>query len=326
MQYGNPNLSWQKNKQLNLGVDFAVAKRRLNIRYDHYVSITNGLLLPIDVAPSLGFTSYTENFGEIENIGDELSVNAVLIRKKDFDWGINISASHNSNKIRKINDALNSTNSNSGAESSKKDNRPQTYYQEGQSMNVIRAVKSLGINPANGKELFQTLDGRVTETWNSNDLQIMGNGEAKIYGSFGTNFTWKQWTLSASFRYSYGGQMYNSTLAERVEGANLYNNADERALEGRWKKPGDVTFFKDIADHSTSKTTSRFIQDDNYVTLSNLAFYYRFTHAFLKKLGISQIKLGTNLTDVFYWSTIKQERGLSYPFSRSFSFSFNLNF
>lgn len=326
IQYGNPNLTWQQNKQLNMGVDFALAHRRLNFRYDHYRSVTNGLLLPVDVAPSLGFTSYTENFGEIENVGDELSLDAIVVRSKDLDLGFHLSVAHNRNKIRKINDALASTNSSAGGMSVKQDTRPQTYYEEGQSMNVIRAVKSLGIDPADGREMYEKLDGTVTKEWSSDDLQVLGSTDADIEGNFGFNIVWKQWTLSTSFRYSYGGQAYNSTLAERVEGLNVYENGDVRALEGRWKKPGDVTFFKDIADRTTSKTTSRFIQDNNYLQMSNLAIYYKFAHKLLRRIGIDNIKLGTNLSDVFYLSTIKRERGLDYPFARTFSFSFNLSF
>lgn len=326
IQYGNPNLTWQQNKQLNMGVDFALAHRRLNFRYDHYRSITNGLLLPVDVAPSLGFSSYTENFGEIENVGDELSLDAIPVRTKDLDFGVHLSIAHNRNKIRKINDVLGTTNSSSGGMTTTRDTRPQTYYQEGQSMNVIRAVKSLGIDPADGREMYEKLDGSVTKEWSSDDLQVLGCGDADIEGNFGFNVVWKQWTLSTSFRYSYGGQAYNSTLAERVEGLNVYDNGDVRALEGRWKKPGDVTFFKDIADKTTSKTTSRFIQDNNYLQMANLAIYYKFAHRFLKRIGIDNIKLGTNLSDVFYLSTIKRERGLDYPYARTFSFSFNLSF
>lgn len=329
IQYGNRNLTWQQNHQMNLGLDFGLAKRRLNLTFDYYINNTDGLLLPVTVAPSLGFSSYTENFGEIENRGWNFNVNAVVIRKKDFDWALSFSAAHNSNKIKKINDALSSTNKSnelSGQMGTKENSKPVTQYEEGQSMSVIKVVPSLGINPANGKELYRKKDGTVTEVWDSDDKVVVGDTEPTISGSFGTNFVYKRWTLSAAFRYSFGAKAYNSTLAERVEGLNIYNNGDARAFEERWKTPGDYTFYKNIADHSTSYASSRFVQDNDYITLSNVALYYRVPTEWLHRIGISTLKIGANMSDIFYSSTIKQERGLDYPFSRTVSVSLNLTF
>lgn len=328
MQYGNTNLTWQKNTQMNLGMDFGIVRRRLNFSFNYYVSNTDGLLLPVTTPTSMGFSSYTENFGEIENTGLDFSLNAVIIRKKEFDWGVNFNVGHNSNKIKKINDALRTTNENANMMGGlNRDTRPVTEYEEGQSMSIIKVVRSLGINPADGKELYLTKDGRVTETWNSDDKVVVGDTEPKFSGSFGTNFIYKRWTLSASFRYSYGGKSYNSTLASRVEGLNIYNNGDTRAFEERWKAPGDLTFYKNIADHTTSYTSSRFVFDNNYITLSNVALNYRFPTEWLKRnLGITMCRLGINMGDIFYSSTIKQERGLDYPFSRTVSCSLNVSF
>jgi TonB-linked SusC/RagA family outer membrane protein len=329
IQYGNTHLTWQQNKQFNVGLDFALANRRLNLTMNYYVNRVNGLLLPVTVAPSLGFSEYTENFGEIENSGYDINFNAVLIRTKDFDWALSFSGAHNKNIIKKINDALRTTNESNSFDTADADEaktRPVTEYEEGQSMNVIKVVPSLGINPSNGKELYLTKDGKVTEIWNSDDKVAVGTTDPKLSGTFGTNFVYKQWTLSATFYYSYGAKTYNGTLASRVEGLNIYENGDARAFEERWKKPGDLTFYKNIADHTTSYASSRFVQDENYLTLSNVALFYRFPKSWLKPLGVDQIKLGMNMSDVFYTSTVKQERGLDYPYSRTISFSLNISF
>lgn len=326
IQYGNRNLSWQKNEQMNIGLDFGIVKRRLNFQFNYYKSTINGLLLPVTTPYSMGFSNYTENFGEIENRGYEFDVNAVVVRTKDFDLGIHANASHNENVIKKINEALQSVNEGNNNQY-QAERKVVTQYEEGQSMNVIKVVRSLGINPANGKELFLTKDGRVTEVWNADDKVSVGTTDPKLNGSFGVNAKYKSWTLSATFSYSYGGKAYNSTLAERVEGLNIYNNGDVRAFEERWKQPGDITFYKNIADRSTSYTSSRFVQDNNYLTMNNLAIYYRVPQAWLKRnLKMSMLKIGANMSDIFYSSTIKQERGLDYPFCRTVSFSLNASF
>lgn len=84
--YGNDKLEWQRSQKRNIGLDLEVMQRRLTVRFDYYNDLTSGLLLPVSVAPSLGFSSYTENFGEQRNKGYEFDLNAVIIRKKNFDW------------------------------------------------------------------------------------------------------------------------------------------------------------------------------------------------------------------------------------------------
>ena len=122
------------------------------------------------------------------------------------------------------------------------------------------------------------------------------------------------------------GQLYNTTLSERVEGADPTTNADKRVLEQRWQKPGDYTFYKDIADRTVSNASSRFVQDYNYLELSNLSISYRFNPQLLKKIGFSSLRIGLNTNNLFYVSTVKRERGLDYPFAGEYTFSLNLNF
>ena len=185
---------------------------------------------------------------------------------------------------------------------------------------------SLGINPANGKELFLTRKGEITEEWDYRDKIVAGCTDPELEGNIGTNLIWKNFTLNVLFHYSFGGQVYNSTLASRVEGADPAANADKRVLEQRWQQPGDHTFYKDIADRSVSKATSRFVQDYNYLELSNISLSYRFDPRLLKKIGFSALRIGLNSNNLFYASTVKRERGLDYPFARQFTFSLNLNF
>lgn len=342
MSFGNPRLEWQKSLKRNIGLDLEVLQRRLTVRFDYYNDRTDGLLLPVSVTPSMGFTSYTENFGEQTNKGYEFDMNAVIIRKQNFDLAINFSGTHNENKISKISSALRALNKEGnelGPEPTKyteewnkwneKRNSltsPIAMYEEGESINAIKAVRSLGINPASGKELFRTKDGGVTETWNYLDKVVVGCTDPTLEGNIGVNIIWKNWALNVLMRYSFGGQVYNSTLSERVEGASPYTNADRRVLEERWQKPGDHTFYKDIADRGVSNATSRFVQDNNYLEMSNVSLTYRLPREWLKKLRLSSVRIGLNTNDLFYVSSVKRERGLDYPFAREYTFSLNVNF
>lgn len=194
-------------------------------------------------------------------------------------------------------------------------------------MNAIYAVKSLGIDPGNGKELFVKQDGSLTYVWDAKDQVVCGNTDPKISGNMNVNLTYKNITLNAIFGYTYGGQNYNYTLIGKVENINPANNADRRVLYDRWRYPGDMVSFKGIANTTTTKATSRFVMDDNTFELRNVSLSYVFPATWTQKyLRINRLFLSANTEDLFRISSIKQERGLAYPFSRKFSFSLTATF
>lgn len=120
--------------------------------------------------------------------------------------------------------------------------------------------------------------------------------------------------------------MYNQTLVDRVEDADLSRNVDERVLKGRWQKPGDHTFFKDIASRDRTEVTSRFVQDENVLTFKSLSLSYSFPQKWIKKMYMERLKLTFQMEDLFRISTVKRERGLDYPFARAFNFGLQVQF
>ena len=207
---------------------------------------------------------------------------------------------------------------------------PFKQYVEGGSLTPIYAVRSLGIDPTNGKEIFVKKNGEITYTWNASDQVALGDSEPDIQGSFGFNLRYKSWTLFTSFMYKYGGQYYNSTLVEKVEDANIYKyNVDKRILKDRWQKPGDRAKYKSLADGMRSEKTQpteRFIQNENVVSLTSLSLSYDFDPTLLKRIGVSMLRLELGANDLFRLSTVKAERGLSYPFARSMNITLNATF
>ena len=306
-------------------MDLEILQRRLTLRFDYYDDRTSGLLLPVSVTPSLGFASYTENMGEQSNKGYEFDLNAVVIRNKHFDWAVNFSGTHNKNRIEKISEALRALNNTNNADVSRQ-TQPISMYEEGESLNAIKVVRSLGINPANGKELFLTRKGEITEEWDYRDKIVAGCTDPELEGNIGTNLIWKNFTLNVLFHYSFGGQVYNSTLASRVEGADPAANADKRVLEQRWQQPGDITFFKDVKDESQTRPTSRFVEDYNYLQLSALNLSYDFPTPLTRKWRMENIRISFSMNDVFRASSIKAERGIDYPFARAFRTSLRVIF
>ena len=203
-----------------------------------------------------------------------------------------------------------------------------TKYEEGGSTTSIFAMRSLGIDPANGQELFITRNGVITHEWSGADQVIVGNTEPKGQGSFGLNASYKNFSLFASFMYEFGGQEYNSTLVSKVENADIqYSNVDKRVLTDRWQKPGDVTPLKDIKDRSTTtKPSSRFVQDNNVLSLNALTLSYDFNSQLIKKIGLNVLRLEVSTNDLLRFSSIKQERGTSYPYAKTVNFTLRASF
>ena len=324
MAFGNPDLKWQKTGQFNIGADVDLFGRRLSVGFDVYNKVTDNLLADVNLPLSSGFTSYKSNVGKTQNKGWELSLSGNIIRnaEKDFRWTIGVKAAHNSNKIKKISNALQALNDELSSQSNY---TPSFLFKEGESMNTIYAVRSKGIDPSNGKEVFIKADGTETYTWDARDKVPCGVAEPKVQGTINSNIRWKGVTMNLIFGYRYGGKAYNNTLADKVENIYPYSNADKRVLYDRWKQPGDLATFKSVKDFSSTYATSRFIFKDNAFYASSLNLGYELPTEWTKKhIGLSYMSVNGYLEDLFYLSTIKRERGTNYPFARKFSISLTI--
>lgn len=324
----NDNLKWQKTREYNAGFDMNLWGRLL-ARFDYYVQNTEDQLLDLTIPPSMGFTSYKENLGSTQNRGLELKVNARLwesARKDNFVSAF-FSFATNKNKIKKISNALKSYNDDQDEKlTNKESNAPALHYVEGQSISSIWAVRSLGIDPASGQEMYLTKDGEITSEWKAADQVVCGDATPKFNGTFGLNMDIQGIFLNALFSYRCGGQIYNQTLVDRVENANIATNVDKRIYDAVWQQANDRVAFR-FNPWGITMPTSRFVQDLNELSLSSLNVGYDFRkHAFLREIGLEQLKVSFYMNDVFRASTVKVERGLSYPFAHTYSFSVQATF
>ena len=324
----NETLKWQEKYDTNIGLDFAFLKNRLSGRFDYYIATTKGMVTNVTVPYTTGFTTYVANLGETENKGIEAYLNYKL-----YDAGrnyINVfaSAAHNKNTLKKISNSLRAWNDAQDASAlENKTTAPQVKYFEGCSMNAIWAVPSLGIDPQNGKEIFVKRDGTVTYEYDMNDQVVCGDTQPKWNGLFGLNGEYNGWGWNISMNYRWGGQIYNSTLVNKVENADIHYNVDKRVMTERWQKPGDMALYKAITDLSTTYPTSRFVQDYNLFTLSSLSVYYDFRNCkFVKNSFLERMKITAYTNDLFVISSIKTERGTDYPYARTFSLSAQVTF
>ena len=181
-----------------------------------------------------------------------------------------------------------------------------------------------------GEEMFLTRDGKPTKTWSASDKVVVGDAEPTVRGTFGANLGWKGIYLNMTFSYQYGGQVYNQTLVDKVENSNKYQNVDERVLTETWQKPGDVVRYKaNVTDRLTQYYTyasSRFVQDLDILQLSSLSLQYELPKRWIAPLCMESMRISFNTSDLLYLSTVKRERGTSYPYARAFTIGLRANF
>ena len=336
-QMGNPNLKWERKYTLDYGVEIGLWHDKIYLKASAYDERTIDLITDYTIPSSTGFTSYKENMGKVKNTGVELELRARLYSDRNWLFQLYGSFARNKNTIIEISQAMRDYNkrveelfSGYNPESSSDSKYAKTYlkYYEGASLTSIYGMKSLGISPTNGKEIYLRRNGDVTDVWSADEWTIIGDTAPKGQGSFGYTLSYKQLSMFASFLYTFGGDAYNNTLVSYVENADIRNdNVDKRVLLDRWQKPGDITTMKDIRDRNvTTGASSRFVQKNNTLQWSSLTMSYNFRPEQLKKLHLSGLRLSFTMNDLFYWSTIRQERGLDYPYSRSFNLTTNIIF
>lgn len=320
---GNSDLKWERTMNYNAGIDASLFNRWFNLTLDIYKRNTTDLLIDKTIAPSTGVTSGKDNLGEMENKGIELHMDSYLIKNKGFNWQVGVNATHNANKILKISSALQKQNEYNNALFTI---APLPQYQEGESTTALKVVRSAGIDPATGKEVYIKLNGDKTFVFDPNDKIVIGDLQPKVSGTFYTATSYKRFSIAAYFSYSFGQYIYNTTRATKVEGSDPRFNADYRVFNERWKVPGDVALYRNIADRSTPYQTSRFVEKENTITLSRFNLSYELGQRFVKKIGMSKASFGLSANDLFRTSTVRIERGTSYLFSRGVDFNLNVLF
>lgn len=323
---GNKDLAWQETINYNIGADITALQNRLNVTLDYYVKNTDPLLAIITTPGSMGVTSEALNAGKQKTTGWEATVkySPVYMPEERINWNVAVSATHSKSKYADIGNAFSALN-----ESGKSSLHSTTRYYDGGSPTAIWAVRSAGIDPSTGKELFIKRDGTYSFTYDTADEVVCGDTEPDVEGLVSTTLYYKGFSFSCYFRYEVGGQQFNSSLFDKVENigtADVYNNQDRRALYDRWSVNNRNALFKGISMVQKTDKSSRFVMDDNTLTCESVNIGYEFPFSIAKKFGMQALTLQASMNELFRWSTIKAERGIGYPFARTVSFSIGATF
>jgi len=342
----NDNLRWQRVLDYNAGVDFILFNGLITAKFDYFVSITDDMLMSVALPPSVGFSTFMENLGTIENRGFDASLSVRLWHNPaQRAWvRVGVSAMHNRNRLRDISNTFDHRNQEQRERISQDlldgqtwdyvltyFTRPQTLFYEGHSMTSIWGVRSAGINPMTGEELFFNRDGELVTTWSAFDQVVIGDNAPTLRGNLNLSVGFRGFTFAISASYRFGGQIYNSTLAERVEFPRQVSNFDRRIQES-WTEVGQVAPFRRLVNPNAGagfianppRPTSRFIMNDNELFISSLNMGYEFQN--LGNIGIERLRLSFHMNELVRFSSVQIERGLNFPFARTFSLSMNVTF
>ena len=277
----------------------------------------------IGVASSVGVTSRMANVGKsVERGMDGTLRYSIFYKPKErINWTTSLSFRTGKGYYDKVGEALEAFNEENIGNSLSR-------YYDGGSPTALWAVRSAGIDPATGREIFITDEGEYTYDHDYDYEVEVGDTRPTVEGVFGNVLYYKGLSVSVQFRYSYGAQAFNSTLWSKVENiseAGLSENQDKRALYDRWQKPGDYAKFKGITLTESTPISSRFVMDNNYISLESVRIGYEFNRKWMERIGFSGMTVNAYMSDIWRTSTIKQERGIDYPFARTISFSLGFN-
>ncbi|MBK5721974.1 SusC/RagA family TonB-linked outer membrane protein [Dysgonomonas sp. Marseille-P4677] len=326
--FGNPDLPWLVSKDINLGIDFKALYGRLSLTFDVFRKTDDPNIIQVPQIPSTGVDQYPMNLGYLVNNGYEFKLIGypVYNLSERILWSISVSGTHNKKKYGGLGNMLDSYN-----EAQRKSNTLAQYI-DGYSPDAIWAVRSYGIDPATGEEVFIKKNGDLTFDYDADDMVVVGNKRPQLLGVLSTNFRYKNFEFGMSFSYSFGSDIYNRVLYEKVENitkSSLERNQDKRALYDRWKNPGDISEFKAIQTVTDiSPRTSRFVQKNNYLKSESISCRYEIVNNnWLKNnLGVSSLIISGYMNDIFRIETSKTERSIEYPFARSVSLGLNVAF
>jgi TonB-linked SusC/RagA family outer membrane protein len=338
-QLANADLTWEKAKTLNFGLDIGFFKR-IALNVDVYDKKSAALLLDVQLPYTSGFTSVIRNVGSVRNRGLEINLNTVNLDGA-FRWETNFNIAFNKNKVLQLDQ---------GKDIIRDDGfTPPTIISVGHDMNSFYMRKWAGVDPANGDPLWEkvTTDASgnrvvsTTSVLSEATSQFVGSFSPDFTGGFMNTFTYKAFSLSAFFNFVSGNEVFNSSRTSfDSDGAyETVNNMVPMDNWSRWEKPGDIaTHPKAVfgGNKNSNKITSRYLEDGSYIRLRNVNFGYQLPKNFLSKIKVTNARVfvsGDNLWTSTKYSGMDPEVSLGpgggnsadrYPISRKIMFGINI--
>ena len=327
VQLGNEELTWEKNRNFNIGVDFGFWKSRLSGSIEFFSRSTSDLLYYLSQPLSSGYGSIRKpvNVGSIRNTGIELQLNATPIRNRNFTWDINFNATHYKNKITDLDPSV------------KENGIKGSYfiYRVGGSIYQSYVYKFAGVynannycgevyDPANdGKAMYYydktDKDGKVTreKTLNFSNATQYDNGDIlpKLQGGLGMTFKLYDFDLGFQFGWQLGGKFYDSQYQQLM-------HTSSQAIGMAWHKDALKAWSADNpnsniprleSDYSVGQSAiDTYYTSSDYLSLNNITLGYTLPKLLTTRFGIESLRLYVAGENMF---VVSARKGLDPRFS-----------
>ncbi|MCL4639530.1 MAG: TonB-dependent receptor [Olivibacter sp.] len=291
-QLANSELRWERTDQLNIGLDATLFKQALDISFNWYRKYTKDGLLPVTLAATTGYDSYTNNAAEISNKGLELALVSRNIRKTDFSWQSSFNIARNVNKIEKLENPLNYGS------------RDLILFQEGHPLYSFWVYNQLYVDPQTGDVVYEDVneDGRITVA----DRKIMGSIWPDFYGGLTNNFTFKGFDANIFFVFSYGNEIYNhNRFFGEAGGARDAARVIFASNLDRWQQPGDITDVPrsdGVNVNNYKDGGSRWLEDGSYLRLRSLTIGYTLPKHVTDRWHLDRLRFYLQGNNLFTWT------------------------
>lgn len=315
---GNNNLTWEKQEQLDLGVDFALFSNRLSGSFTYYNRKSKDLLMARPLPISAGITSYNDNIGKVQNSGYEIDLKGVAFEGKDFSWDLGLNVTFQKNRVTEL--PLEQIKGFNTANSKR--------VQIGYSIYSWYLQEYAGVDPADGKPMWNKdildAEGKVTgkettKTYSAATRYMVGDALPSVMGGFNTNFNWRGLSLNVITSFALGGKILDTDKAGLM---SLFSNdrtgyqASVDALK-RWQNPGDITDVPYLAGASQNfgSASTYWLKKGDYLRIRSVTLSYNLaTLKSVKKLGFGAVKVyvsADNPITIFGAEGLDPEQGLA---------------
>ncbi|WP_162427103.1 SusC/RagA family TonB-linked outer membrane protein [Pontibacter pudoricolor] len=285
----NPDLRWEKTKQLDVGLDYGLFNDRITGEIDYYIKKTDDLLLNLPLPATSGYSVITKNIGKLENKGFEFVINTQNF-VGEFTWNTNFNIAFNRNKVTDL-----------GGNTIFGDSRGLGQIREGEPMAVFWGPKYAGVDPDNGDALYYVRAGsdEVTNDYGQAEHQKLGNPNPKALGGLTNNFSYKGFDLSVLLQFVTGNDVYNMAGFFQSVNGDFFDNQTRDQLD-RWQEPGDITDVPQarlFAGNGAGKS-SRWMQDGSFLRINYVNLGYKLPEAWISKVKFTSARIYLQATNL----------------------------
>lgn len=268
-----PDLTWEKTKQFDLGLDFGWLDNRITLTVDYFMKKTSDALLTTTSPMYLGGTSYWVNAGEVSNTGLDVALTAHVVKSRNFNWSTTLTGTYIKNEVTKLTAQEPFIYGSTPMQGTMSESA--TVIMEGEPIGTFYGYKWAGLN-ADGLDSFYKADGTITTTPESSDRQVLGHANPDFTLGWNNTLSWKNWDLNAFFNAGFGAKRLNlvSFAMHSMVGASKFVTAADY-IDNMYGVSSDPIYCAlDAVGNNNLGNSTKWLENADYFRLQNLSLSY----------------------------------------------------